>query len=170
MRAAVGPVLRRLVAYGIDVLLLAALLIPLAFGAQAILGYRAETGLDVWLASLALISVPTWAYFIVSDASPAGATVGKRVLGLRAVRADGSRLGVGSALGRTAAKLMPWELTHLTMFALAPELGTFSGVQLALLSAVYALLALYLLVALRSGGQRSVHDLLAGSAVLPRAA
>ena len=165
MRAAIPNVLRRLAAYAIDVAILAVVLIPLSFGVQATIGYRAETGIGVWLASLLLISLPSWAYFILFDASPSGATLGKRVVGLRAARVEGSPLGLRRAVLRTAVKLLPWELTHLTMFALSPELGTFS-LQLGLLWAVYALLALYLFVALRHEGRRSVHDLAAGAAVL----
>jgi uncharacterized RDD family membrane protein YckC len=166
MRAAIPNVLRRLAAYAIDVAILAVVLIPLSFGVQAMIGYRAETGIGVWLASLLLISLPSWAYFILFDASSSGATLGKRVVGLRAARVEGSPLGLRRAVLRTAVKLLPWELTHLTMFALSPELGTFSGLQLGLLWAVYALLALYLFVALRHEGRRSVHDLAAGAAVL----
>jgi hypothetical protein len=47
----------------------------------------------------------------------------------------------------------------------AVELGVFSGLQIGLLWLVYALLALYLVVALRTAGERSVDDLVAGSAV-----
>lgn len=170
MREAISTVLRRLAAYAIDIAILAVLLIPLSFGVQSVLDYEAETGIGVWLASFLLISLPSWTYFILSDASAAGATIGKRVLGLHAARVEGSPLGVGHAALRTAIKLLPWELTHLTMFALAPELGTFSGLQLALLWVVYALFALYLFVALRNEGRRSVHDIVAGAVVLGRAA
>lgn len=51
------------------------------------------------------------------------------------------------------------------MFGLAAELGTFSMTQIVLLSSVYVLLAAYLVVAVRHNGERSVHDLVAGSAV-----
>lgn len=169
-RAAVRPLARRLAAYAIDITLLAAVLIPLAFGIQQVFGYRPDTGVGVWLASLAAISLPSWAYFALSDASSGGATLGKRLLGLRASAVDGGRIGLGRALARTAVKLVPWELTHLTFFALAPQLGTFSGLQLGLLWVVYGLFAVYLIVALRYGGERSVHDLVVGTAVRRRPA
>ena len=82
---------------------------------------------------------------------------------------DGSRVGAGRAFLRTAIKLAPWELTHVTFFALSPQLGTFTELQLGLLIVVYVLFAIYLVVALRNGGGRSVHDLVAGTVVRRRA-
>lgn len=165
MRSAAWMLARRLAAYAVDVTLLAAVLIPLTFLVQAVTGYRAETGPAIWVATILTISVPSWTYFAVADTSPSGATAGKRLLRLRTRTADGARLSPTRALLRTAVKLAPWELTHLSMFGLAVELGTFSPLQIVLLSSVYVLLAAYLIVALRHGGERSVHDLAAGSAV-----
>jgi uncharacterized RDD family membrane protein YckC len=170
MRDAVRPLTCRLAAYAVDVLILATVLIPLAFFAQSLIGARPETGVGVWLASLATISLPSWAYFVFFDASSFGATPGKRLLGLRVAAVDDARLGAGSAFDRTAIKLVPWELTHATMFALSPEIGVFSGYQIALLWAVYALFAVYLFVALRNDGERSLHDLVVESAVRLRTA
>jgi len=168
MRDSVRTLLRRLAAYAIDVVILAAVLVPLAFGLQLLIGYRPDTGVGVWLASLATISVPSWVYFTLSDASTRGATLGKRLLGLRASSLDGGRIGLGRALARTAIKLIPWELTHLTLFALSPELGSFTGLQIGFLWVVYGLFAIYLVVAVRNRGERSVHDLAAGTAVRRR--
>jgi uncharacterized RDD family membrane protein YckC len=170
MPDALRSLARRLAAYAVDVVILAAVLIPLAFVIQRVVGYRPDTGVGVWLASLATISVPSWLYFTLSDASSSGATLGKRLLGLRAATVNGGRIGLGRALARTAIKLIPWELTHLTFFALSPQLGTFTGLQLALLVVVYGLFAIYLVVALRNRGERSLHDLFVGTAVRRRAA
>lgn len=168
MRDAIRRLRSRLAAYGVDVVLLAAVLVPLAFGLQAVTGFRPTTGIGVWLASVLMISVPSWTYFTLSDASASGATLGKRLLGIGVVASDGAGVGARRAVVRTAVKLAPWELTHLTMFALSPALGTFSALQIVLLWIVYALLAIYLVVALRNRGERSVHDIVAGTAVRPR--
>ena len=165
MGPAVRQTARRAAAYALDVALLAAILIPIAFGLQLVLGYRPTTGIGVWLASLATISVPTWTYFTLSDASIRGATLGKRSLGLRAAFIDGRRITIGPAVVRTAIKLIPWELAHFALFGLSVELGTFSGLQIGVLWLVYALLAVYIVVAVRNAGERSVHDLVAGTAV-----
>jgi uncharacterized RDD family membrane protein YckC len=165
MGPAVRQTARRVAAYALDVTLLATLLIPIAFGLQLLLGYRPTTGAGIWLASLVTISLPTWAYFTLSDASTTGATLGKRALGVRASFVNGRRITIGSAFVRTVIKLVPWELTHVALFGISVELGIFSGLQIGLLWLVYALLALYLVVALRTAGERSVHDLVAGTAV-----
>lgn len=169
-RDAIRRLARRSAAYGVDILILVAILIPLAFVIQAMTGYRPDSGLGVWLASVATISLPSWAYFGLSDASASGATIGKRLLRIHVVAEGGGRIRPGIAFLRTAIKLLPWELTHLTMFALSPQLGTFSGLQLALLWVVYGSLAAYLIVALRNGGERSIHDFVAQSAVRLRTA
>lgn len=165
MRDAIRALIRRLAAYAIDVALLAAVLIPLTFAIQAVTGYTATNGLGVWIASILTISVPSWTYFAVADTSASGATLGKRILGLHTRAVGGDRLGPVRALGRTAVKLAPWELTHFAMFGLSEDLGTFTTVQIVLLSSVYVLMAAYLIVALRHAGERSLHDLVAGSAV-----
>lgn len=165
MRRASATLARRICAYAIDVALLATVLIPLTFAIQVLTGYRATTGLEVWTASVLTISVPSWTYFAVSDASAGGATIGKRLLRVRTTAIDGARLAPTRALLRTAVKLAPWELTHFALFGLATTPGTFDTIQVALVSSVYVLLAVYLIVAIGRSGKRSVHDLIAGSAV-----
>lgn len=46
-------------------------------------------------------AVVSWAYFVFQETSKAQATLGKRVLGIRVSRADGSRLSLGAATLRT---------------------------------------------------------------------
>src|SRR5262245_20710678 len=106
--------IRRATAFCVDILLLAAVLFPLAFLVRAALGWppASATGLEVWLAAVLVYSVPTWAYFVLSDRSARGATLGKRLFGLRVVRTTGERVGVARALARTAVKLLPWETAH----------------------------------------------------------
>jgi len=47
-----------------------------------------------------------WLYEALMTSSEAGATLGKRAVGLRVLRADGARLGFGRATGRHFAKAM----------------------------------------------------------------
>jgi uncharacterized RDD family membrane protein YckC len=146
------PVLaRRVAAYLLDIAALFAVLAPLGAGVQAALGVEpVSTARGVYGTLLLNFSVPTWAYFAIGDRL--GATLGKRALGLRPEAASGARVGWGRALGRTAVKMIPWELTHASAFLLAPSLGEFgwaSGLGLAL---AYGLIALYLVVAWRTGG------------------
>ena len=54
--------------------------------------------------------VISWLYEALMTSSPSGATLGKQVVGIRIVRADGSQLSFGRATGRHFAKYMitPW--------------------------------------------------------------
>jgi len=155
----------RLSAYGIDVVLLAAVLLPLSIAIGSVIGTDLSTGVQVWLRSLLTISLPAWTYFIVTDHLAGGRSLGKRALSLRAQMLDGGTLGWGPSVLRTALKLLPWELTHLAFFALAPRLGAFEGIQILVSGSAYVLMAAYLVVAVRNGGRRSVPDLVAGTVV-----
>jgi uncharacterized RDD family membrane protein YckC len=125
-----------------------------------------STGPGIWLALALNFSVPTWIYLIVSDSSARGATVGKRLSGLRVRRVDGGRLGLGRALLRTAVKLLPWELTHFSAFALMRDPNTFESRQLVGVGIANGLALLYLLVAACTRGLRSVHDYVARTEVV----
>jgi uncharacterized RDD family membrane protein YckC len=50
--------------------------------------------------------VIAWLYFAFQESSAAGATLGKRALGLRVLRGDGMRLSFGRATGRFFAKII----------------------------------------------------------------
>ena len=126
------------------------------------------TGLGVWLASALNFSVPAWTYFVLSDSSARGATVGKSLLGLRVTRVNEGSVGMARALGRTAVKLLPWEITHLFAFALSARPGVSLDVgQLIGLAIANVLIVVYLVVAAYTGGRRSVHDYVAATEVGP---
>ena len=149
---------RRIVAYIVDIALLFLALGPVGQLIRLAIGWPAAspTGQEVWLAALLNFSVPTWTYFVLSDSSASGATVGKRLLRIHVTRLGQGRIGPGRALGRTAVKLLPWELTHLSAFALSSVLG---------LAIANGLLVIYLAVAAYTRGRRSVHDYVAKTEV-----
>lgn len=159
--------IRRTVAYAVDVALLFAVLAPAGWLMQRALGFVPENGPEIWLVLLVNFSGPAWLYFTIADASPGGATLGKRWLGIHVTRQDGARLSGLRAIGRTAAKLVPWELTHASVFALAADLGTMSLVQGVGLVTANALMVVYLACAALTRGRRSVHDYFAGTIVEP---
>lgn len=159
--------LRRVAAYGLDMLLLFAVLAPTNWLVQRGLGLQPEGGHEVWGALLLGFSLPAWAYFAVADASAGGATWGKRRLGLKVGRAGGGRPGRGRALLRTAVKLLPWEVTHLAAFGLAPADGTFSDLQAAGLVLANGLALAWLATCAASGGRRAPHDVVARTEVGP---
>lgn len=74
-------------------------------------------------------------------------------------------MGFARSLLRTAVKLSPWELVHVSMFALTDDPGQFGPVQVAGLAVVDALLLAYLAVLVLTRGRRSVHDLLVDTSV-----
>ncbi len=156
---------RRLAAYAADVLLLATFLLPLAVLVGAVAPIDVPTGTGVWVRSLLTISVPAWAYFIVTDHVAEGRSVGKRLFRLQTLAIDGGVAGWGASILRTAGKLLPWGLIHLAFFGLAARLGVFSGVQVSVAILSYALMGAYLVVALVHGGRRSVPDLVAATQV-----
>jgi uncharacterized RDD family membrane protein YckC len=162
---AVRLTLRRLAGYLADILVLAFLLLPIAFGVGALLGTTGVTGPTVWLRSLVLVSLPAWIYFIVLERT-LGTTIGKRVMHLRTVGDDGSRPGWSAAVLRTAVKLLPWELVHAGFFALAGDFTAVSPLQIGIGVVAYALMLALAAVPLRTGGHRSLHDLVAGTRVV----
>lgn len=78
-----------------------------------------QAGPEIWYIILLTFSGPAWLYFIVSDRSTRGATLGKRVFKLRVSGTTEERVSLGRAVVRTVIKLLPWELTHLFVFALS---------------------------------------------------
>lgn len=162
---------RRIAAYLVDIILLFVILAPFGFLLQWLLGLPvAQTGPAIGRTILWNFSIPAWLYFIVSDASPVGATVGKRLLGLHVQTLAGVRLGLGRAIGRTAVKLLPWELVHLSAFALSTDPNALHPWQVIGLSTANVLSIAYLVIAVVTRGQRSAHDFVMGTVVQNRRA
>ena len=164
-------------AFAIDVAVLfailalpqAALRFTLGFSLFDLSGFSNSWGLEAFV--LLTISLPSWLYFILSDASGLGASLGKRAMGLRVVGSDAGRVGLGRAALRTLIKMIPWELTHTALLVPVPLLGTGaapSTEQAIRLGLVYVLLFGYLIVVVRSGGVRGIHDFAAGTQVVKR--
>ncbi|GAB5536223.1 MAG: hypothetical protein Rubg2KO_24720 [Rubricoccaceae bacterium] len=158
---------RRIAAYLIDILILFVVLAPLGGLVQFALGIWPTTPQEIYATLLLNFSIPAWAYFTLSDRSIRGATIGKRLLKIQTDASPTGRIGTGQALARTAVKMLPWELTHASMFLFAApdftvELANGVGVGV-----TYALSFLYLVLAWRSDGRRSLHDLLTRTQVTP---
>lgn len=168
--------LRRFLAYALDVVMAFAALAAPQFAAARLLGFPSWERLgrnpylvEAWV--LATVSLPTWAYFTLADSSRARGTLGKRLLGLCVVGRGGRRIGRRTALGRTALKLLPWELTHISI--IVPNPLTLPGSemapsQLAGLVAANALIVAYVVGLVALGGTRALHDLPFGTRVTAR--
>jgi hypothetical protein len=79
----------------------------------------------------------------------------------------GNRIGFGRALLRTAVKLIPWEVTHLSLFLPTPILTDGQGGFLPGLITANILIVVYLAVIVMTAGKQGVDDLVARTMVLP---
>jgi uncharacterized RDD family membrane protein YckC len=157
---------RRLAAYGVDsgvIFLYLLLAVPtLVYGVSwPWLGEPWRTQ----LLSLLLITLPVVLYFALSEASGRGATLGKRVLGLRVIDLQGERLPLGRSLLRSGLKFAPWELAHTASYRIAAS-ETVVTWQLGVVVLSLLLASLYVL-SLFLGSQRTPYDRAAGSRVQP---
>jgi hypothetical protein len=85
---------------------------------------------------------------------------------LRVERFQGGRVSWGQALARTLLKLLPWELTHMTLLLPAPIWADPQpGFRLGLVL-VYGLLAAYLAAALLTPRRQTLPDLITGTVVI----
>jgi len=153
-------VARRVGAFLLDILLIFAVAGTCGFIIQRLLMDPPQTGMGIWITVLWNFSLPAWLYFCLSDRSKTGRTIGKRILKLQVISQRKERLGWGRAFGRTAIKLLPWEIIHFTAFALSKDPGELSPTQLIGLSIGNVLTFVYLIVTILTRGRRSVHDLL----------
>jgi uncharacterized RDD family membrane protein YckC len=142
---------------------------PLGFLLHLLTGSRLpQTGPEIWRTLLWNFSIPAWLYFALSDRSRMGATLGKRLLKLKVVNTQNQPLSTGQAVLRTAVKLLPWELVHISAFALSKDMSTFTTVQTVGLTAANILTVIYFVVVVFTSGQRSAHDFVAQTRVASR--
>ena len=163
-------------AFALDYLLIAAYLVVIV-GLGALLRLLAPSvaatlfggPLIGELSGFLALTLPISLYFVLHEASPAGATWGKRRLGLRVVDAAGGRLGLGRSALRTALKFVPWELAHSLIWRYAFA-GDHPPAYLDIgLAVVWLLIAGTLAAVLLDRQHRSLYDLLAGTRVVARA-
>ena len=108
-------IIRRSGAYIFDVVLLFVVLAPTAFLIESIFCFQPSSNSEVWIAAVMSFSIPAWSYFLFSDLSWNGMTVGKRLLKVKVVSINPKKITFGRALLRTAIKLLPWELAHMVL-------------------------------------------------------
>jgi len=125
------------------------------------------SGVNTQVYMLLTISLPIWLYFILTERSAWQATLGKRIVKLKVVKGlSGERIGIVQSLIRTAIKLLPWEIAHLTnnfpeplMYASEPTFRIgFAFVGL--------LMGAYMALVLFTKRKQGLHDLIAKTVVL----
>ncbi len=167
---AYSVLVRRLIAYLVDILLLFAAIVVTQFGLEAFTGglplHLLTTGprIEVWV--WLSVSLPTYLYFALSESSAHQATPGKRLLGLHVTDLTGKRIGFGRAILRTIVKLIPWEVTHLSLFLPTPIFMDGQGGFFPGLITANVLIVVYLAVVVMTAGKRGIHDLVASTLVL----
>lgn len=116
---------RRLAAYAIDYALIVAYLAALTLTMWSV-SAAAGVSLDDLPSPVArqgvlflLLTLPVVLYFAIAQSSPAGATLGKRLLSLRVVSATGARATFTQTLLRAAVKFAPWELAHTAIWRIS---------------------------------------------------
>lgn len=121
------------------------------------------------LSGFVIVTLPVTCYFAIFEASPRGATWGKRRIGLRVVTSAGERLTAARSFARTAAKLAPWELSHAAVwqfyFAKQGQLLFPSVLQ----SVAWILVILNVITAFVDPDHRALHDRIAGTRVVAAA-
>jgi uncharacterized RDD family membrane protein YckC len=160
---------RRVLAYLLDIVLLFLVLAPVGALIQWLFMENfPQTGPEIWRTLLWNFSLPVWIYFTINESSAHGGTVGKRMPGLRVTGTEGAKLSLGWGLLRTAVKLLPWELVHLSAFALSGDMTVLTAVQTIGLTTANLLVLVYALLLLFTNGARSLHDFATGTKVSTR--
>ena len=170
-----ASILRRILAYLIDslfaflVFVVAAQLLvfvplrPLLIGSED--WFRSGWNAQVY--TLLTMSLPTWLYFALSEISPWGATLGKRLLKLRTVtKAAQGKISLLQSLARAMVKLLPWEVAHLANNLPVPMwYDPDPGFRLAFLLSPL-LVSVYIALAFLTKERQSLHDLAAKTVVI----
>lgn len=159
---------RRTAAYAVDAfsyLGVALATVPLGFFVRAVVGEPSRP-LVLALSAIPPVIATLWAAY--AEASPAGATWGKRWMGLRVVTEPGrGRLSFRDALGRNIIKIgLPWQLGHTV--AVGAAFGGFDDgdpLTIAATAITYPLLAVMVGMVVLGPG-RGLHDRVAHSLVV----
>jgi uncharacterized RDD family membrane protein YckC len=118
------------------------------------------------LVAFAVLTLPVTGWFAAWEATPSGATPGKRLLGLQVLTTDHDRLSLRRSLSRTALKFtIPWELAHTAVWNMLVWPGDPSiAADTLLLGVANAAIAVDLL-SLFVGSRRTPYDRVVGTFV-----
>ena len=153
-----APGWRRVAAYLIDYLVIAAYIALLTSASQRLDFALSGNPALGQLVAFVVLTLPVVLYFAVSEASPWQGTLGKRALSIRVVaHGAGGRLSFRRTLLRAALKFAPWELAHSVLWRVE---GWPLGFALSLLWAGWYLLSLFV------GSRRTIYDRAAASVVV----
>jgi len=163
--------LKRLLAYGIDFVLLGSFLVGLqglifhvTDGFPFVLLTRGHE-IELWI--LFTFSLPAWMYFFWCE-TVKRQTFGKWLLKLVVVSETGSAIDGKQALLRTFVRLLPWELTHLIVLIPAPWWSVEDPPAPCRLWLPNMMIVIYIAFLFAAGGDRGLHDRIAKTRVKER--
>lgn len=171
-----APAWSRIKAFAYDYLAIAALLVSLtSLGMWLTLGPLGDewTGLisSPWrmdLMAFVVLVLPVMAYFAVFE-SRAGATWGKRQVGLQVTTAEGTPPPLSRSAVRAALKFLPWQLAHTAMLHIPGfplKVTVMPMASMIGLALVWSLVALYLVGLSSKFQHQTIYDRLSGTAVV----
>lgn len=117
------------------------------------------------LSGFLLITLPVYLYFAVCEGSKIHATWGKRRMGVVVVGINGTPIGLGTSLFRSALKFVPWELAHFTIWRMVIPSGYPDYLIYSLLATVYGLVLVYLISPRWGKNKQTVYDSIARTVV-----
>ncbi|CAI6023953.1 RDD family protein [Cohnella sp. JJ-181] len=163
--------MKRLIAYWLDFMLLAVILISVQWLVYTVTsGFPFDflvEGSDIELWVLATMSLPVWAYFIYFEMKKRQ-TMGKRWLRLVVGDEKGAKINFCQALCRTFIRLLPWELTHVIVLVPEPWWSVDEPGHPYFIYIPNIMMILYVVVLFSSKGKRTIHDGLTKTKVTER--
>ena len=160
--------IKRLLAYWLDFMILAIILIGLQLvlyiiSAGVPFDYLTK-GYEIELWVLLTMSLPVWLYFITFDLSKRR-TIGKRMLSLIVTDKNGGTINFRQALVRTFIKLLPWELTHMIILVPDPWWDVAEPQNEFLIWIPNMIMVFYIVILFLNKGSAGAHDFIAKTKV-----
>ncbi|MFW9824994.1 MAG: RDD family protein [Candidatus Thorarchaeota archaeon] len=151
---------RRIIAFIIDIAILFPIGFLIAFLIDFITSGAPVTPFEVYIRTVISFSIPFWMYSILSDYSKSGSSLGKKIMKIQVVSSEQGKLKLHQAISRTAVKLIPWEMVHISFFALSEGWGIFSITQIILIIILNVLILIYIIFVIKMKGFKAIHDLI----------
>jgi uncharacterized RDD family membrane protein YckC len=161
-------VARRLVAAFIDCCIILAYALSLALPAflfPQIKGWLSRPA-TAHVTGFLLMTLPATAYLVIAEASSSGATLGKRLMGIRVISTAGGRLSIFQSMLRSSVRFIPWELAHSALWRVRFGASSFPhSIPFWLIVATYTLVLANCASQLFDHRHRAIYDFIAGSQV-----
>ena len=161
--------LRRIVAFALDFLIIAAyimILLGLGLSLNAITGGITlfSSPLAVDLMAFLVLVLPVILYFALQEGSSRQATWGKRRMKLKVVNKQGNMLRPWQTLFRSVLKFLPWQLAHTSVINM--WLGNQAPIFMVAALTAQGLVIIYIIGIWFNKKHQALYDLAAGTYVV----